>query len=159
MDCENEPGTRAAGTIGPSGLQGATFRPHAVNTLRHRFGLRLLLAVLLAVGSVSVSAQQSLARGLAVPVSDTDAGLGDDVFTTPPSAIALANTVALAGGAGGGADAQAEAFGSDPTGTSRAFPRATISSLHPPSSAGGSVHGPGADRPPTERDRFCVYRL
>ena len=137
-----------------------------MGTLRRCYGFYLLLAMLVAAGSVAAAGQQGAMRGATSTLqasTNAVAGGSGDVFATPFNIVALANPVgwqeappsvstAESGEAPIGGPSPSEWAASE-QGTGEAARRAVRSA------ALGAAHAAGLDWPEPELSRLCVYRL
>jgi hypothetical protein len=133
-----------------------------VDLLRRLSGFYLLLALLVAAGSVAAAGQQSVLRGTAAtalqPATNSASG---GVFATPLNAVALANTLGWEAPPPTGAANPGErllggppsAWAASEPGTGEAARRAVCSMVL------RSDYGAEPDRPTPELCRLCVYRL
>ncbi|MEP0548840.1 MAG: hypothetical protein ABJF88_18040 [Rhodothermales bacterium] len=132
--------------------------------LRRHPGLYLLLAILVAAGSVAAAGQQGATRGTtATALQPAMSSVSGSVFATPLNVVALANTL---GWQEAPLPTGAAEFGERPLsgpspsewaaggqGAGEAARRATRPATL------GSVHAFGPDRTTPELCRLCVYRL
>lgn len=138
-----------------------------MDLIRRRPGLYLLLAALVAAGSVAAAGQQGATRGPATalqPGSNGASGVSSGgVFATPINVVALANAVGWMEApppTGAAESGEWLPSGSGPSewaasgqGTHEAARRSARSAMR------GCGHAAGLDRPTPELSRLCVYRL
>lgn len=137
-----------------------------MGTLRRCYGFYLLLAMLVAAGSVAAAGQQGAVRGATSTLqvaTNAVAGGSGDVFATPLNVVALANSLgwevptAPTGAAESGerplGGPSPSEWAASEQGTGEAARRAVRSATP------GAAYVAGPDRPAPELCRLCVYRL